>query len=121
MPADCQTPGLKIARPKPPSCQRKAVDQITYLKPHTTIIVIAKNPSLPEEGQVPPKKQKASVAANSGLAFLEFIAILAATATGVGVGMYFDNAMASAFVAHVLAGVIVALMNEIGKKLKKSQ
>jgi ABC-type phosphate transport system permease subunit len=81
--------------------------------------VIAKNPSLPEEGQVPPKKQKTFAAANVGLAFLEFVAMLAAVGIGVGIGVYLDNAMASAFAAHVLAGVTVALMNEIGKKLKK--
>jgi hypothetical protein len=83
--------------------------------------VIAKNPSLPEEGQVPPKKQKTPAATNIGFAFLEFVAILAAVGTGVGVGVYLDNAMASAFAAHVLAGIVVALMNEIGKKMKKSQ
>jgi hypothetical protein len=82
--------------------------------------VIAKNPSLPEEGQVSPKKQKTSAAAtNVGFAFLEFVAMLAAVGIGVRIGVYLDNAMASAFAAHVLAGVVVALMNEIGKKLKK--
>jgi ABC-type phosphate transport system permease subunit len=84
--------------------------------------VIAKNSSLPEEGPVPPKKQKTSVAAaNVGFAFLEFVAMLAAVGIGVGVGVYLDNAMASAFAAHVLAGVTVALMNELGKKLKKTR
>jgi hypothetical protein len=83
--------------------------------------VIAKNPSLPEEGQVPPKKQKTVAATNVGVAFLEFATMLAAVGTGVGIGMYLDNAMASAFAAHVLAGIVVALMNEIGKKLKKSR
>ncbi|MGI0048086.1 MAG: hypothetical protein ACREAW_00960 [Nitrososphaera sp.] len=83
--------------------------------------MIAKNPSLPEEGQVPPKKQK-TFAANVGFAFLEFVAMLAAVGAGVGIGVYLDNAMASAFAAHVLAGIVIALMNEIGKKIKeKSQ
>lgn len=48
--------------------------------------------------------------------------MLAAVGTGVGIGGYLDNAMASAFAAHVLAGIVIALMNEIGKKIKeKSQ
>ena len=82
--------------------------------------MIAKNPSLPEEGLVPPKKQK-TFAANVGFAFLEFAAMLAAIGTGVGIGVYLDNAMASAFAAHVLAGIVIALMNEIGKKIKRNR
>jgi hypothetical protein len=80
--------------------------------------VIAKSSSLPEEGQVPPKKQKSSAATNIGFAFLEFVAMLAAVGAGVGLGVYFDSAMASAFAAHVLAGIVVGLMSEIGKKKK---
>lgn len=76
---------------------------------------------LPEGWRVPPKKEKHSTTtpANSGLGFLGFLAVLATVGAGVGIGAYFDNAMATAFMAHVLAGIAIALINEISERIKK--
>ena len=81
--------------------------------------MIAKNSALSEGPNATPKKQK-NQAAGIGPGFLGFASVLSAVSVGVGIGVYLDNAMVSAFVAHVLAGIAIAAINEIGKKLKNS-
>lgn len=79
--------------------------------------MIAKNSALSEGPSATPNKQK-NPAAGIGLGFLRFASVLSAVGVGVGIGVYLDNAMVSAFVAHVLAGIVIAAISEIGKKLK---
>lgn len=79
--------------------------------------MIAKISALSEGPNETPKKQK-NPAAGIGLGFLGFASVLSAVGVGVGIGVYLDNAMVSAFVAHVLAGIVITAISEIGKKLK---
>jgi hypothetical protein len=96
---------------------RKTAKQITYLRDTTIFIVIAKNSALSEGPNSTPNKQK-NPAAGIVPSFLGFASVLSAVGVGVGIGAYLDNAMVSAFVAHVLAGIVIAAISEIGKKLK---
>lgn len=79
--------------------------------------MIAKNSALSEGPNSTPNKQK-NPAAGIVPSLLGFASVLSAVGVGVGIGAYLDNAMVSAFVAHVLAGIVIAAISEIGKKLK---
>lgn len=77
--------------------------------------MIAKNSALSEGPNATPNKQKNPAA---GVGLLGFASVLSAVGVGVGIGVYLDNAMVSAFVAHVMAGIVIAAISEIRKKLK---
>jgi hypothetical protein len=82
--------------------------------------VIEDHPALPKGQDLPPSTQKPS-AANGGFGFIYFAAVLSTIGIGIVVGMYFDNTMVSAFVAHLLAGIAIVLLNKISEKMALNQ
>ncbi len=75
---------------------------------------------MPKGQDIPPSTQKPS-ATNGGFGFIYFAAVLSTIGIGIVVGMYLDNAMVSAFVAHLLAGIAIVLLNKIGEKMALNQ